>query len=83
MLLGQGCVLGKKVFFKKKCWDLELYILTSGGPFVHISACVGNIVARLFPKYRDNARKQREIISASCAAGLSVAFGAPIGGMNS
>ncbi|KAH0606437.1 uncharacterized protein H6S33_004098 [Morchella sextelata] len=51
------------------------------GPFVHISACVGNIVARLFPKYRDNARKQREIISASCAAGLSVAFGAPIGGV--
>lgn len=50
---------------------------------MHISACVGNIVARLFPKYRDNARKQREIISASCAAGLSVAFGAPIGGMNS
>jgi len=51
------------------------------GPFVHISACTGSLVAQWFPKYRDNGRKYREILSASVAAGLSVAFGAPIGGV--
>ncbi|EPS41765.1 hypothetical protein H072_4278 [Dactylellina haptotyla CBS 200.50] len=51
------------------------------GPFVHISACVGNVVSGWFPKYSENGRKRREVISAACAAGLSVAFGAPIGGV--
>ena len=51
------------------------------GPFVHISTCVANLVAKRFPKYRDNSRKYREILSAGCASGLSVAFGAPIGGV--
>ncbi|KAI4835419.1 hypothetical protein E4T44_08580 [Aureobasidium sp. EXF-8845] len=53
----------------------------STGPFVHISTCVGFLVASIFPKYRDNGRKMREMLSAACAAGLSVAFGAPIGGV--
>lgn len=48
------------------------------GPFVHISTCVGWQVAKLFPKYRDNGRKTREMLSVACAAGLSVAFGAPL-----
>ncbi|GAB7350936.1 hypothetical protein MBLNU459_g1445t2 [Dothideomycetes sp. NU459] len=51
------------------------------GPFVHISTCVGYLVANCFPKYRDNGRKMREMLSAACASGLSVAFGAPIGGV--
>jgi chloride channel 3/4/5 len=51
------------------------------GPFVHISTCVGFLVANLFPKYRGNPRKLREILGAGCSAGLSVAFGAPIGGV--
>nr|POE56881.1 isoform 2 of h(+)/cl(-) exchange transporter 4 [Quercus suber] len=51
------------------------------GPFVHISTCVGYLVAKRIPKYRDNGRKMREILSAACASGLSVAFGAPIGGV--
>ena len=51
------------------------------GPFVHISTSVGYLVAKCFSKYRDNGRKMREILSAACAAGLSVAFGAPIGGV--
>lgn len=51
------------------------------GPFVHISTCVGNLVARQFPKFRDNERKMREMLSVACSAGLSVAFGAPIGGV--
>lgn len=51
------------------------------GPFVHISTCVGWLVASCFPKYAENGRKMREMLSAACAAGLSVAFGAPIGGV--
>ncbi|KAG9234135.1 chloride channel-like protein 3 [Amylocarpus encephaloides] len=51
------------------------------GPFVHISTSVGYLVANLFPKYRDNGRKMREMLSVACSSGLSVAFGAPIGGV--
>jgi chloride channel 3/4/5 len=51
------------------------------GPFVHISTCVAYLVAMRLPKYRDNGRKLREMLSAGCASGLSVAFGAPIGGV--
>ncbi|KAL8924072.1 MAG: hypothetical protein Q9208_004209 [Pyrenodesmia sp. 3 TL-2023] len=51
------------------------------GPFVHISTCVAYLVGMLFPKYNDNGRKMRELLSAGCSAGLSVAFGAPIGGV--
>ena len=51
------------------------------GPFVHISTCVAYLVGKRFPKYRENGRKMREILSAGCSAGLSVAFGAPIGGV--
>jgi chloride channel 3/4/5 len=42
------------------------------GPFVHISTCVGYLVAKRFAKYRDNGRKMREMLSVACAAGLSV-----------
>ena len=51
------------------------------GPFVHISTCVAYLVGKHFPKYRDNGRKMRELLSAGCSSGLSVAFGAPIGGV--
>ncbi|PPQ67255.1 hypothetical protein CVT25_005839 [Psilocybe cyanescens] len=50
------------------------------GPFVHIASCVGNIVSRITTKYENNEAKRREILSAACAAGVAVAFGAPIGG---
>ncbi|KAG8533476.1 uncharacterized protein KY384_002259 [Bacidia gigantensis] len=51
------------------------------GPFVHISTCVAYLVGKRIPKYRENSRKMRELLSAGCASGLSVAFGAPIGGV--
>ncbi|KAL8805291.1 MAG: hypothetical protein Q9182_002059 [Xanthomendoza sp. 2 TL-2023] len=51
------------------------------GPFVHIATCVAYLIGMLFPKYNENGRKMRELLSAGCSAGLSVAFGAPIGGV--
>ena len=51
------------------------------GPYVHIGACVGNICCRLFSKYNHNDGKRRELLSAGASGGLSVAFGAPIGGV--
>lgn len=53
--------------------------------FFFINFCTffrtGNIISYLFPKYGRNEAKKREILSAAAAAGVSVAFGAPIGGV--
>ncbi|CAB4375194.1 unnamed protein product [Rhizophagus irregularis] len=51
------------------------------GPLVHLACCCGNIIPRIFPKFRYNEAKKREVLSAAAAAGISVAFGAPIGGV--
>ncbi|TFK25687.1 voltage-gated chloride channel [Coprinopsis marcescibilis] len=76
--------LGVRVLFTKSV-GLALSVasglsLGKEGPFVHIASCVGNIVSRIASKYELNEAKRREILSAACAAGVAVAFGAPIGG---
>lgn len=76
--------LGGRVLFTKSV-GLALSVasglsLGKEGPFVHIASCIGNIVSRIHSKYENNEAKRREILSAACAAGVAVAFGAPIGG---
>ncbi|KAG8981763.1 glycerol ethanol, ferric requiring protein [Tulasnella sp. 427] len=51
------------------------------GPSVHVACCIGNVVARLFPRFARSQGKMREIITAASAAGVAVAFGSPIGGV--
>ncbi|TRY88427.1 hypothetical protein DNTS_018863 [Danionella cerebrum] len=51
------------------------------GPMVHVACCCGNLFCSLFSKYSKNEGKRREVLSAAAAAGVSVAFGAPIGGV--
>ncbi|KAJ5894214.1 hypothetical protein N7495_005905 [Penicillium taxi] len=51
------------------------------GPSVHFAVCTGNVISRFFSKYKRNASKTREILTASAAAGVAVAFGSPIGGV--
>ncbi|KIJ67825.1 hypothetical protein HYDPIDRAFT_107337 [Hydnomerulius pinastri MD-312] len=76
--------LGARTLFTKS-FGLALSVgsglsLGKEGPFVHIASCIGNIVSRYNSKYENNEAKRREILSAACAAGVAVAFGAPIGG---
>jgi len=66
------------------------------GPLVHVACCCAYIFMKLFRNINENegenslkdfvfmlippARK-REVLSAAAAAGISVAFGSPIGGV--
>ncbi|RMJ24268.1 chloride channel [Aspergillus sp. HF37] len=48
------------------------------GPFVHIAACLGNLSCEFFSVHE--AGRGRRIVGASIAAGVTVAFRAPISG---
>ncbi|GAA5830043.1 hypothetical protein JCM3766R1_006747 [Sporobolomyces carnicolor] len=51
------------------------------GPLVHVACCVGELIMKPFRTLSGNGARQREILSAAAAAGVSVAFGAPLGGV--
>ena len=36
------------------------------GPLVHVACCCGNVFANVFPKYRKNEAKKREVRTKSC-----------------
>ncbi|KUI64862.1 H(+)/Cl(-) exchange transporter 3 [Cytospora mali] len=51
------------------------------GPLVHVACCCSNLFIKLFPNLNENEARKREVLSAAAASGISVAFGAPIGGV--
>ncbi|KAL9082084.1 MAG: hypothetical protein Q9159_006733 [Coniocarpon cinnabarinum] len=51
------------------------------GPLVHVACCCSNLFLRFFPSLNDNEARKREVFSAAAASGISVAFGAPVGGV--
>lgn len=51
------------------------------GPLVHVACCCANFFLRFFPALNENEARKREVLSAAAAAGISVAFGAPVGGV--
>ncbi|KAL8687888.1 MAG: hypothetical protein Q9218_006061 [Villophora microphyllina] len=51
------------------------------GPLVHVACCCANLFMKLSTTLNDNEARKREVLSAAAASGISVAFGAPIGGV--
>ncbi|KZV63169.1 Cl-channel protein, partial [Peniophora sp. CONT] len=51
------------------------------GPLVHVSCCLAYMLSRLFVQFRTNEAQKRRVLAAAAAAGVSVAFGSPLGGV--
>ena len=51
------------------------------GPLVHLACCCADLAMRPFDSLRSNEARKREVLSAAAASGISVAFGAPVGGV--
>lgn len=51
------------------------------GPLVHLACCCANLAMKPFDSLNRNEARKREVLSAAAASGISVAFGAPIGGV--
>ncbi|CAD7938341.1 unnamed protein product [Amoebophrya sp. A25] len=70
-----------------KCIGLCLVVaagmsLGKEGPLVHVSCCWAMLCSSLLPlSFSESHAKVRELLSAGAAAGVSVAFGAPLGGV--
>ncbi|KZS94576.1 Cl-channel protein [Sistotremastrum niveocremeum HHB9708] len=51
------------------------------GPLVHIACCMAFVASRFFKAFRENEAEKRRILAAAATAGVSVAFGSPLGGV--
>ena len=51
------------------------------GPLVHVACCCAYLLLKLSSSISGNEARKREVLSAAASAGISVAFGSPIGGV--
>ncbi|KAH8111035.1 Cl-channel protein [Phellopilus nigrolimitatus] len=51
------------------------------GPLVHVSCCMAFLVSKVFRKHLPNEAQKRRLLASAAAAGISVAFGSPLGGV--
>ncbi|KAF9531719.1 Cl-channel protein [Crepidotus variabilis] len=51
------------------------------GPLVHVACCMAFFLTRFFKEFRHNEAQKRRLLAAAAAAGVSVAFGSPLGGV--
>ncbi|KAF8587856.1 hypothetical protein K439DRAFT_1645720 [Ramaria rubella] len=51
------------------------------GPLVHVSCAMAYVLSSFFEGLRQNEAQKRKILAAAAAAGVSVAFGSPLGGV--
>ena len=51
------------------------------GPAVHVACCIGHTAAKVLRWLVPSHSKLRELLTASSAAGVAVAFGSPVGGV--
>ncbi|CAK8985342.1 H(+)/Cl(-) exchange transporter 3 (Chloride channel protein 3) (ClC-3) (Chloride transporter ClC-3) [Durusdinium trenchii] len=73
----------RTLFIKVPCLILAVasgLSLGHEGPMVHVGVCWANLLSRLFPQFRNEGKRQ-QLFSAAVAAGVSSAFGTPVGGV--
>ncbi|KAF5373298.1 hypothetical protein D9615_007485 [Tricholomella constricta] len=51
------------------------------GPLVHVACCMAFGLSRFFKQFHHNEAQKRKLLAAAAAAGVSVAFGSPLGGV--
>ncbi|KAL1745857.1 chloride channel [Schizophyllum fasciatum] len=56
-------------------------VLGKEGPLVHVACCIATLLSRIFSQFKHNEAEKRKMLAAAAAAGVSVAFGSPLGGV--
>lgn len=51
------------------------------GPLVHVSCCMAFLFSKMFKQVYGNEARKRRLLAAAAVAGVSVAFGSPLGGV--
>ncbi|PCH36351.1 hypothetical protein WOLCODRAFT_140358 [Wolfiporia cocos MD-104 SS10] len=51
------------------------------GPLVHVSCCLAFLLSKMFKHIHRNEARKRKMLAAAAVAGVSVAFGSPLGGV--
>ncbi|KAG7093968.1 hypothetical protein E1B28_007598 [Marasmius oreades] len=51
------------------------------GPLIHVACCLTFLLTSFFKQFERSEGQKRKLLAASAAAGVSVAFGSPLGGV--